>query len=94
MVRVCKPEPCRPQNWSGIQVCRIISTEAIKYLGVFINSLLNFKKHLDYICQKVLNVVNALARIMPNIGRLHSRRILLLHVAKSIFLYGLPIWES
>ena len=46
-----------------------------------IYSRLNFKNHVNHSCQKAANVVNALARIMPNIGGpRYSRRILLSHV--------------
>lgn len=72
----------------------IASTDAIKYLGVIIDSRLNFKRHTDYSCQKASKVVSALARMMPNVGGpRHSRRLLLSRVANSILLYGAPIWE-
>lgn len=63
----------------------ITSKEAIKYLGVIIDSRLSFKQHIEYSCQKATKVVNALARIMPNIGGpRQSRRLLLSQVSKSI----------
>lgn len=58
-------------------------------MGVFIDSRLIIKKHAEYICQKALNLVNILARIMPNIdGPKYSRRILLSQVTNQYFSKG------
>lgn len=73
----------------------IASQPFIKYLGVTIDSRLNFKEHLRVACCKATRVNAALSRIMPNIGGpRHERRKLLAKVVSSIILYGVPIWAE
>lgn len=72
----------------------IVSAPSIRYLGVQIDSRLHFDEHLCNISKKAFNVVNALSRIMPNIGGPRtSRRKLLAGVVSSILLYAAPIWH-
>lgn len=74
--------------------CTIVSKPSIRYLGVIIDSRLNFGEHVRTTCQKAARVSASLARIMPNIGGpRQDRRTLLSSVVSSIMLYAAPIWS-
>lgn len=73
----------------------IMSQEAIKYLGVMIDSRLSFKHHLTVAGAKAEKVNGALSRILPNIGGPQgARRRLLSTVVDSITLYAAPVWAQ
>ena len=62
------------------------------YLGVMLDTRLNFKAHVEYAAAKA-RVANALARLMPNIGgHRQPRRKILASVVTSILTYGIAIW--
>lgn len=73
----------------------IASKRTLKHLGVMIDDRLNFNSHVDYACEKSAKAMNAVARIMPNIGgpRSSTRR-LLASVSTSILRYGAPAWAA
>ena len=73
--------------------CIITSQPNVKYLGVMLNTRLNFKAHVQYAAAKAARVANALTRLMPNIGGPRQpRRKLLASVVTSILTYGIAIW--
>src|ERR1700709_1053619 len=73
----------------------IESKDEIKYLGVMLDSRLNFKAHTKYACEKASKMYNALARMLANTGGPRSsRRILLARVITSSLLYGAQIWAD
>jgi RNA binding protein fox-1 len=73
----------------------IASKRELKYLGVMIDDRLNFNSHVDYACEKAAKAINALSRIMPNIGGPRSsKRRLLASVSSSILRYGVPAWGT
>ena len=46
--------------------CTTTSQPNVKYLGVMLETRLNFKAHVQYAAAKAARVANALARLMPN----------------------------
>jgi len=67
----------------------------IKYLGVLLDSRLNFKAHFNYIDGKLHKVIRALGRLMPNLrGPQERKRRLYAGILDSVVLYASPIWAS
>ncbi|KAJ8955515.1 hypothetical protein NQ314_006881 [Rhamnusium bicolor] len=67
----------------------------LKYLGVRIDSGLNYGAHLTAVAAKASKTVAALSRLMPNIGGPRgSKRKLLSSVAHSVMLYSAEIWRE
>lgn len=67
--------------------------KSMKYLGIMIDSRLNFKDHFDYISSKASKVAGALGRLMPNLrGPGENKRRLYYNVVSSVIMYGAPIW--
>lgn len=74
--------------------CTIVSKPSIRYLGVMIDSRLNFGEHVMVTCQKAARVGASLSRIMPNIGGpRQDRRVLLSSVVSSVMYYAAPVWS-
>lgn len=71
----------------------ITSQPCIRYLGVVLDTRLNFKRQTECATQKAAKAASALARLMPNVGgpRQNKRR-LLTSVVTSILTYAIPIW--
>ncbi|XP_052740381.1 uncharacterized protein LOC128198524 [Bicyclus anynana] len=69
--------------------------EHVKYLGVWLDKSLNYKKHVEEVAKKSQNLVEALHKLMPTRGgpRASKRRVLA-SVAHSVILYGAPIYEN
>lgn len=73
----------------------IKSKPAIKYLGMMVDSRLQFKQHITYASEKASRVQAALARIMPNMGGPRFlRRLLLAKVVTSVLIYAAPVWAQ
>src|ERR1700709_225241 len=73
----------------------IESKDEIKYLGIMLDSRLNFKAHTKYAWEKASRMYNALARMLANTGGPRSsRRMLLARVITSSLLYGAQIWAD
>ena len=69
------------------------STPAIKFLGVYIDPLLNFKHHISYVQKKIktsLYTLNCVKNILP----LESLKILYFSFIHSHLTYCLPAWSS
>ncbi|KAL4153928.1 hypothetical protein QTP88_001761 [Uroleucon formosanum] len=72
---------------------RINGAKCIKYLGIYLETKLNFTEHANHTSAKAGKVANNLARILPNISAATpKRRRLLANAVHSIILYGAPIW--
>jgi hypothetical protein len=71
-----------------------ISREAT-YLGVVLDSRLNFTKHVGRTTEKALKTTRALSLILPNTrGPKQFKRRTLAMAVQSILLYASPIWVS
>ena len=68
-------------------------TPAIKFLGVFIDSNLNFKYHIEYVRKKVSNSIYMINRV-KNILCTEALLSLYNSFVHSHFMYCLPIWSS
>lgn len=68
---------------------------AITYLGVKLDSRLNFTAHVQSKAAAARSTVTALGRLMPNVqGPSSSKRSLLMSVVNSKLLYAAPIWAQ
>lgn len=67
--------------------------KSIKYLGIILDSKLDFKEHFRYIQEKAEKVKRALCKLMPNLRGPHeNKRRLYAYVVQSVVMYGSPIW--
>lgn len=74
---------------------RIQVKPTIKYLGVHLDSRLNFTSHVKVKAAAARSTVLALERLMPNVqGPSSSKRSLLMSVVNSKLLYAPPIWAT
>lgn len=68
------------------------TSDAIKYLGVLLDSRLNFTRHFRYVGEKMGRVTRALSGLMPNVrGPDELKRKLYASVLGSVALYGTPV---
>ncbi|KAJ8913372.1 hypothetical protein NQ315_008764 [Exocentrus adspersus] len=85
------------RQWRGgqMQIAGVpveIGREA-KYLGVWVDSSLGFKKHITEAGKRAEKSVNALSRLMPNVGGPGmAKRKIMGAAAQSIMLYGAEVW--
>lgn len=87
----------RPTTGGNIQIGRteIPIKTSMKYLGVILDSKLNFEEHFKYVGQKLSKTTRALCRILPNLRGPHeSKRRLYAHTIQAIAMYGAPIWSD
>lgn len=71
------------------------SKRAIKYLGIWIDDALSFRRHLEEANAKAEKSAAAIARLLPNLnGPTFLKRKLLMSVAESVALYGAPVWHT
>lgn len=80
-----------------IQVgAEIIETKmAAKYLGIMLDTKLNFWQQIKQVTDKAAVVTNQLSRLMANIGGpTPAKRRLLMTTMQSILLYGAEIWAD
>lgn len=85
----------RPVSFPEIRVgdSYIQAGGAIKYLGVILDSRLDFGEHFRYVAAKASRVASALGRLMPNLrGPSEVKRILYANVIMSVITYGAPVW--
>ena len=76
-----------------IQDATTVPSKAIKLLGVWLDSKLNFSEHMDRTTQKAERIMTALAGLMPHIkGPRASKRRILASVVHSQQLYAAPVW--
>ncbi|XP_018572067.1 uncharacterized protein LOC108911576 [Anoplophora glabripennis] len=68
---------------------------SVKYLGVWLNSAVSFGPHVRAAAAKTENVINALSKLMPNIGGpTEQKRKILGSVAQSVMMYGAVLWAD
>lgn len=73
----------------------ITTKRAIKYLGIWIDDDLSYRRHIQETTKKAEKSITAIGRILPNImGPSYHKRRVLVGVAESIVMYGAPIWQS
>lgn len=66
---------------------------SMRYLGVQLDTRLNFGDHIWLVTAAARRTVSALGRLMPNVqGPSACRRRLLMSVALSKLLYASPVW--
>lgn len=69
--------------------------DAMKYLGVMLDSRLKFTQHFKYVGEKMAKVMRALSSLMPNVrGPDEVRRRLYANVMSAVALYGAPVWSQ
>lgn len=69
---------------------------SVKYLGLHLDSRLNWKRQLENIRQKGLSAISALAPIFRRRSGLSSKNKLLLYktMIRPLLTYGAPVWSS
>lgn len=73
----------------------IRASNHLKYLGVWLDSKLNFGVHATKTAEKAGKAATAIGRLMANTyGPRASKRRLMCSVVHSILLYAAPVWES
>nr|CAH7715473.1 unnamed protein product [Callosobruchus chinensis] len=76
-----------------VQGVSITPQKSLKYLGVWLDTKLNFAEHIRKTAVKTDKTVAVLTRLMPNVGGPRSsKRRLLGSVAYSTAMYAAPIW--
>lgn len=79
--------------WIGEEV--IETKQAVKYLGITIDSKLSFFEHIRKSADKAAAGITALCRLMANTsGPKSSKRRLLMSSTNSVLLYGAEIWAQ
>lgn len=68
---------------------------AAKYLGVILDTKLNYVKHLRTVANKAAEVTSSLSKMMANVrGPRPSKRRLQIRIAESIMLYGAEVYAE
>lgn len=71
----------------------VVTKPVVKYLGIMVDSKLNFFEQIRETADRAARGVMALARLMANVGGPRSsRRRLLMSAVQSVLLYGAEIW--
>lgn len=78
-----------------IQGTVIYPSNSLKYLGVWLDTKLNFADHINKTITKAEKTVTTLALLMPNVGGARaSKRRVLASVVYSQLLYAAPVWHK
>lgn len=78
-----------------IQNTKIEISNALKYLGIWLDTKTTFAEHTKQVAIKVEKTIKALSSLMPNVGGpMASKRRMLSSVAHSQILYGAPVWHT
>jgi len=73
----------------------IVTSCAIKYLGLYLDGDLNFEAHFTRVAEKVNGIIRLLNGVLPNCrGPSEKKRKLYLNVVFSVILYGSPVWHG
>lgn len=73
----------------------ITTSRSIKYLGLKLDSRLNFNDQLEQATTKAAQATASLSRLMANVGGpISSKRKLIMATTQSILLYGCEIWAD
>lgn len=74
---------------------KIRTSNEAKYLGVIMDTKLNFGKHVQYVCEKAQKTARAMHSILPNTkGPSEIKRRILAMTVQSIILYASSVWEK
>ncbi|KAI5739769.1 hypothetical protein M8J77_023226 [Diaphorina citri] len=98
------PEKTEAALLIGKKVCRPLHItlsgntvnfqDDIKYLGVILDTKLNFNSHLQHMLKKVRTATGNLSRILPRQGGAgENKRRILQNVSNSLMLYAAPVWS-
>lgn len=84
----------RPPKEDKIKIDKVeIEGRRMKYLGIMLDTKLNFTEHFKYIKDKVTRIKRALGRLMPNLrGPSEKKRKLYGNIIQPVVMYGAPIW--
>ncbi|XP_060809051.1 uncharacterized protein LOC132903816 [Amyelois transitella] len=67
----------------------------IKYLGITMDPRWDFREHFKQLAPRIVGAASAMGRLLPNVGGPSARcRKLYAGVARSMALYGAPIWAD
>ena len=70
-------------------------SEAVKYLGLWLDRSMSFGYHVRKKTERATAVIGALSRILPNTGGAgQGRRHLLQRAVESTLLYAAPVWRK
>lgn len=85
----------RPPRGAAINIngVEISMKPWLKYLGIILDSKLNFVDHFGYLQQKMNKVNRALFRLLPNLRGPHESRRRL-YIIQSIVMYVTPVWHD
>lgn len=73
----------------------IMTKRAAKYLGVTLDTKLNYGAHLDRVCEKAATRIAQLSYLMANLrGPRRTVKRLLIATTNSILLYGAEVWAG
>lgn len=73
----------------------IQTQNTMKYLGVILDSKLNFRQHFKFMAEKATKTMRVLMRIMPNLrGPGEAKRRLYVTIVHSAILYAAPVWSE
>ncbi|XP_031778431.1 uncharacterized protein LOC116416082 [Nasonia vitripennis] len=73
----------------------ITTKPSAKYLGVTLDTKLNYEEHLNRVCKKAMTRIGQLSRLMANVrGPRPTVRRLLMATTNSILLYGAEVWAD
>lgn len=73
----------------------IRTANTMKYLGIILDSKLNFLNHFKYAVDKTAKISRALGSLMPNLrGPDERRQRLYANVIGSVALYDMPVWSE
>lgn len=73
----------------------IQTKEAAKYLGIILDTKLNYWQQIKHVTDKAVAITNKLSRLMANIGGPKPcKRRLIMTTVESILLYGAEIWAD
>ena len=66
----------------------------VKYLGVYLDSTLTWKTHINYIIKKFYTVKNDLAHLLySNEMSINNKVLLYETILRPKFLYAAPVWQ-
>ncbi|CAK9834318.1 Putative 115 kDa protein in type-1 retrotransposable element R1DM [Anthophora retusa] len=84
-----------PGAWVRVGGAHVRVGHRMKYLGLILDSHWKFEAHFEALVPRVERVTAALGRLLPNLGGPNvAVRRLYAGVARSMVLYGSPVWSG
>lgn len=85
----------RPDVSVRVGDIEVVAEKVMKYLGILLDSRLNFEDHFATVETKVSGAVRSLSRLMPNLRDPgEKKRKLYANIISAMALYGAPIWAD